>query len=180
MLNRILSSLWLLFICGSAFADTGFTKVDPVTGTYTSTSPIAVTATSYSTGYDIGGKKAWTNAARVYTNGLTIESVALGDRNSTGKNVNLIVFNANPTATTFVDNVALTINDADLSKIACVIPLTSHQSFVDNNVTYQGNIGCALNLGASGTTMYTTMIAAEAVTYGTANDLNLSITYFQD
>ena len=175
---------------GSAVADAGDANyfscktdggmyVDPVTQSITSSSALTVTAGAYVAGVNMGGKLTLASAGRAGANSLTVQSVTISDKAATAKNRTVIIFNANPTATTFTDNAALDIDDADLGKIACIIPLTVHQSFADNSVSTLNNVGCVVDL-SSGTSMYAAVIAAENQTPGSTSDLTLGISFYQD
>jgi hypothetical protein len=105
--------------------------------------------------------------------GYLIQSVALVDQASQRAAIDVVFFNADPSATTFTDQAALDIADADMDKIAGVASVTTYASFADNA------FGQATNLGIvavqPGDTLYACLVSRGAPTYAAANDLRLRV-----
>jgi len=159
--------------------DAGVLTALPVTSTFDISSALAVTAGAYTAGYNIGGLQTLANAARVSAGGLTIQNMSLSDKGGKAKNVLAYIFKANPTGTTFTDNAALVVADADLPKWICTVRITEHQTQGTKSMSMASNAGCAVKL-TTGTSLFVALVAGEAVTYAATGDLNLTTTVYQD
>lgn len=151
----------------------------PVTSTASTSTALTVTAGAYTAGYNIGGLLTIANLARVSGGGFTVQNMSLTDKGAKAKNVFALFFNANPTATTFTDNVLLAINAADAAKWVCTVRLTEHHSQNGTSLSMATNAGCAVKM-TTGTSGYVALVAGEAVTYGAVGDLNLVTTVYPD
>lgn len=137
-----------------------------------SVTPTITGASAYAAGDLIGGKLTFTGALNASSLSGVLTSVTLTDLGAEGKNVELVIFNADPTATTFTNDSAFDPADADLTKIVCPgVYITSHSAFNDNGASSVKNIGCAIS--ASTSTIYGALIAREAVTYDTTSSLTV-------
>jgi len=82
-----------------------------------------VTAGAYSANDCLGGKQTLTNAAKASGGGGRLKSISMFDEGANGlvDTIDVFIFNADPSGSTFTDNGALAIVDADGPKIiACV------------------------------------------------------------
>jgi hypothetical protein len=86
--------------------------------------------------------------------------------------MDLVLFNDNPTATTFTDKAALAVNAADYRKVIGVIHLTDSTS-LGTPTCYQAlGLGLAYKLPA-GTTMYGCLVTRGAPTFAAATDIGI-------
>jgi len=85
-----------------------------------------------------------------------------------------VFFDSNPSATTVTDNVALTIADADLTKIIGVIALTTHKTFVNNSVSVAQDQSIPFNLG-NASTLYAILVARSTPTFVATTDVTLRV-----
>ena len=120
---------------------------------------------------DMGGPDVSTGRAG---HGGLIQSVCLADRAKQDANIDVIIFGADPSATTFTDNGPLTIADADLDKIVAIVSLTSYIDFVDNS--FAGISGLAIPyFSNTDGNVFVAMVVRGAPTYVAITDLFLSI-----
>ena len=91
----------------------GFTYVHKVTG-----SQIGVTSATYTTAYTLGtGNPLALKLLRSQTGTGILQSACIQDLSKQDGAIDVVFFDSNPSATTFTNNVALDINDADRPKI---------------------------------------------------------------
>lgn len=108
-----------------------------------------------------------------------VESVVLTDKEANSANFNLWLFSSDPSSTTFTDNGAFTIADADIEKVMCVIPVTAHvASGSGASVSYQYGTKCAFKL--TSTTFYAAIEAEATINAAAADDLHLRLTILED
>ncbi|MDZ4253546.1 MAG: hypothetical protein U1A72_13345 [Sulfuritalea sp.] len=88
------------------------------------------------TGDNVGGKLTFTSpklSGRA-GEGWILRAVTVTDKAKQSANLDLILFDSDPSGSTFTDNTAQTIVDADLVKIAGFVQITSYAAFADNSV----------------------------------------------
>jgi hypothetical protein len=103
-----------------------------------------------------------------------IQSIGLVDQAKQSAAIDVVFFNANPTATTFTDNAAFDIDDSDMAKIIGYASITSYASFNDNSFGFVGNLAMEFALNGS-TTLYAALVSRGAPTYAAATDLVLTV-----
>lgn len=145
-----------------------------------------VTAGAYTSGQDIGGKLTFTGALRNTTRAGMLVSVSVVDQNAQAQDLELVIFNDNPSATTFTDNATLDIADGDMAKIAGVISLgsTTRFAYADNGVKFIGSLAIPVQGGqASGTasrTLYGALVSRGTPTFAATTDVSVMICVSQD
>lgn len=135
----------------------------------------------YAAGDNVGGLITLTNALDVgYKTGSMLTAI-ISDKDKQAADFDVIIFDANPTASTFTNNVAQTIADADLSKIAAVIQVTTSVNFVDNEIVYNAlsPIKSIKTTDASGT-LYCAVIVRTTPTFTSTSALSLKVLFNQD
>ena len=135
-----------------------------------------VDTAAYALGDCIGGKLTIANAARRNSGGGEIRSLKLVDQANQKKAISLVLFDSDPTNTTFTDNGALDVNDTDMSKSLGVIEIAAadYRSMSDNAIATLKNIGIGYVLDGS-RTLYGALVAGEAITYIASTDLSLAL-----
>ena len=144
----------------------------------TSIQAIATDTGAYADGDYINDADTITSIASVGVTGedhVTILDIVVSDEGKEGKNLEIWFFNANPSGSTFTDNGAFTLIDADLVKTVCVVPITQHFAAADNGVSVNHEPNCAFEL--AGTAIYMAIVAGEAVTFDAADAVQLAVTY---
>ena len=107
-----------------------------------------------------------------------ITDVIIYDEGAEGKQLELWIFNDDPDGSTFTDNAAFTLVDADLTKVACVIPINTFYSAAANGVGVNHFPGCSIK-GAT-VNLYAAIVAREAVTFDAVDAVSLRIVIKQD
>lgn len=145
-----------------------------------SVSPTPSTA-AYSSGDLVGGKLTFdvSQFARENEGGVVLDNVLVSDKAAQSANMDLVLFLEDPTTgTVFTDNAAFDIHDDDLSKVAAVVPVTTHHAFADNNVSRAVNLDLGLKLNQTNTdrNLYGALVSRATPTFPTATDLGLKLT----
>lgn len=105
-----------------------------------------------------------------------IQSLALVDLAKQDISVDIVFFESNPSATTFTDNAALDIADADIKKIIHVESLTSYKDFSDNSIA----VSQAMTIPTTYTdSIYACIVSRGAGTYA-ASDITLKLSLIQE
>ena len=168
-------------IVDSATLIAGSANIGSVLGKSTViTSAQTVTATPYEAGDLVGAKISLTNAADTATGSGVVQSVVITDLAMQAGDYDVVFFSSDPTGTTFTDEAALDIADADLPKVVCVVPVTVSASFADNGVSYANGAGCAFDLGAGSTTLYAAIVVRSTPTFVGTSDVQLRVGILQD
>lgn len=138
-----------------------------------------INTVQYTSGDLLGGKQEIANAARSGIYSGVVHSVLISDLAAQGADIDIVIFSANPTATTFTNNSALDIADADLPKIVCVIQVTNDSAFADNGVSFAAGNNCVFSLSNS-TSLYSAPVVRGSPTYVSASDLTFRYSILQD
>lgn len=105
---------------------------------------------------------------------IYLQAVRVFDKGKKDIPLDVVIFRANPTATTFTDNSALAVADADLGKILAVVPVTQYHDFNDNSFGRADNL--AIPLFASGAfDLYMALVARGAGAYAASGDLSIEL-----
>ncbi len=166
--NLFLASL----IAGAATAAHIETKVVSVT-------PTADTSI-YASGDVIGGLMTFSNAVGYQSTTGIVTSATVSDKNSTASDLELWVFSSNPSASTFTDQAAFTIADADITKVISVISLGSTSRFdaASNGVKYLGSISCPVSTTSK--TLYAVLVSRGTPTFATSSDVTVKLAIASD
>lgn len=134
----------------------------------------------YATGELVGGKLTFTPAVRPATSTAVITGVMMIDQSVTTSDFDIVLFSSNPSATTFTDQAALDIADADLSKVIAVIPLVSANrfAFADNGVKFAGSI--MLPIKGTVNTIYGALVSRGTPTFAAGTDVSIQLAISQD
>lgn len=164
-------------------------QVDGKVGGYTTVlNPTAAldldTTPDYAAG-DVFGQLLTFNAAVLEDGGTgVIQSIVVASEDAIGvDDLEMIVFDSNPTNTTFTDNAAVSIDVADLGKII--------DTFILNEASVVGATQCVLkrrNIGkefklASGYRLYAVLVARDTINIANADAIlaaNINIGVLQD
>ena len=181
-MRKLLTLITLLFWAGAAQAQTyGATQ-------FVSATPTVDTA-AYATGELVGGKLTFTPAVRSSTGTGYVVSVIMADKAAQAVDFDLVLFRENPSSTTFTDQAAFDVADADLTKVIAVVDLDSSSSakaFADNSVHYVGNLVLPVQgYDSSATptvtkTIYGALVSRGAPTFATSGDVTITLGISQD
>jgi len=135
-----------------------------------------VANTTYATGQLMGGKLSFPSTVKKGAG--IIQSVTLYDLAQQNIAVDLVLFEANPSATAFTNNLAFDIADADMDEIIDTISITDYYDFSDNSMARRGNLAIPFKLD-SGETLYGALVSRGAGTYAT-DDVVIFINIIQE
>lgn len=154
-------------------------KIDGKSNVVTAAVP-GVVAAAYATGDLIGTKITLAEATQEARTGV-IMSVVLVDQAKQNAAVDVIFFGADPSATTFTDNGALDMADADALNICggVKIAATDYFDFADNSFANPAAKAIVFKL-ALGQTLFAALVSRGSPTYVAASDLQLSVGILQD
>lgn len=132
----------------------------------------------YASGDLIGTKMTFDLAAFRDADGVTLEQVLLVDLAKQSANIDLILFATDPTGTTFTDNAAFDVADADMAKIVAVVPLTTHHVFSDNSISRGTQLAIPLPLVISAATpaVYGALVSRATPTFTAGTDVRVQMT----
>jgi hypothetical protein len=146
-----------------------------------------ITAGAYSANDLVGGKISLTPAARLVSlpsniiPTATIINVILTDKSTQASNTDVIFWSADPSATTFTDNAALTVADADLLNIIGIVTVNSWTTFAANSVgTTTSAVTFPYQLASEASTLYASLITRGTPTYASTSDLTLRVQMYWD
>jgi hypothetical protein len=168
-MKRIVIGLFFLIVSASASAQTFQTTVLNV-------SPVCDTAV-YASGELVGGKLTITDSSHSLISGV-ISNVIMGDKAAQGLDIDLVIFNEDPTGTTFTDQAAFDPADADQGKIACVVQIRTFSAHSDNGMGFANNVNCPF-VTTTGT-LYGAVVARGAVDYASSSDLTFRLGILRD
>ena len=133
-------------------------------------------STAYTSGDLIGGKLTLAGVAPYSGAGILIQKVALSDLAKQDAAVDVVFFNANPDGTTFTDNSALDVADADLPKVAGFLSIAAgdYCDFNDNSIANKSDTPVEVKLNGT-SVLYAVVVARDTPTYASASDLQLMV-----
>lgn len=136
------------------------------------TPPVEITP-DYSTGDLIGGEIEFASAVPS-GEGVIIQSVIITDLAALSADIDVVFFSEEPTGTTFTENAALDIADADLPKIVGVAKVRTHTAFADNSVSQELNL--AIPFYPTGTrSLWAVMVARATMNMVSTTDLTIRV-----
>jgi hypothetical protein len=132
---------------------------------------VGVDTTAYSSGDLLGHKLSLNDVMRISGGSGYLMSIVIEDLTNQKSALDVIIFDSNPSNTTFTNNAALTIADADIPKILGHISFTASDyiSFANNAIGTRTLLN--LPVVASGSDdLYACIVCRGTPTYG-ANEL---------
>lgn len=149
----------------------GFTR------NFTPQSALVVDTAAYATGDLIGTKMTFDISGLRDAQAIYLQSVQIRDQAKQSAAMDLVLFSADPAATTFTDNAQFDIADADMDKIATIVAASSFYSFNDNGIARAENLARALNpnLIASSVKLYGALVSRGTPTFVASTDVNVTL-----
>lgn len=177
-----LQGIYTSFLRALNFAKVGGkTIVAPITG-----ATIAVQAAAYGSGDVLGTGNPVELEVFTFENGTgVLQSISIGDLSKVDGIIDIVVFNDNPSSTTFTDNAALDIADTDIPKVIGVVPIVAadYSDFADNSVATVTAFGLLLkNMSATSgkkNKIWLAFVSKDTKTYD-ANAISANIGILQD
>ena len=140
--------------------------------------PATLSLTGYADGDCIGTKLTFTNAARAAGGSGIVNSAMLYDLNNQGVGIELALFDTDPSGTTFTDNAALDIVDADMPKLMGFIAVDTFSAFSDTQLgipTPGDTISLPFKCASTTRDIYGVMVGTAAATYTATADLGVRL-----
>ena len=141
-----------------------------VTPSYTAGDCLGVAA-PYTLSGILRGLQAGGEGGSIYLHAIRIYDKAKKDIP-----IDVVIYNANPSATTFTDNTAQTINDADLVRQIAVVPVVTYHDYADNSIGKADNLGIAIAVAAS-RDLYVSLVARGTGAYAASGDLSVYLVF---
>ena len=151
-------------------AGNGCLSVQPTMGTQTSG--------AYSAGDFVDGKLSLLNIVPATGGSGIIHSVKVFSKSPQTTTYWVILFNADPTGTTFADNAAGSIADADLNKIIGIAKCDQVFNLVAGSVHQATALGFPFKV--AGTQAWAAVIAVSAITQTSTSDMMLAVDVIPD
>ena len=147
--------------------------------TFSLVNPVVSTSPAYTSGDNVGGKLTFTSVFVTSKMAGLLSGILITDKAKQVANMDLILFSEDPTGTTFTDNSAQAIADADLTKIIGVFNLATHCSLSDNSITYGSGLSESI-YSTCGGSLYGCLVVRATPTYAATTDLSVRIDVLQD
>ena len=141
---------------------------------------VGVDGNIYASGDLMGGKLTLSNVIRVAGGSGILQEIAIHDLTNQKAALDVILFNSNPSTTTFTNNAALDVSDADLVRIIGHVSIlaSDYISFADNAVATKSGLAMPVDV-AAGRDLYACVVSRGTPTY-TANELGIVFGFLQD
>ena len=135
-------------------------------------SSIAVNTTAYADGDLVGGKITLTDVVPQRKGGI-LQTVVLHDLDAQDASLILIIWDLDPSSTTFTNNSVLDIADADLPNVVAKVRISNldYDDFSDNSIGEVDNLSIPLR----GNLLYAALVSDGATPTYTANGLSMSL-----
>ncbi len=133
-----------------------------------------VSTTAYASGDVIGVKMTLASMTRVAAGAGLVQTVTLNCKSAQTGAVDLLLFSADPSASTFTDNATLAVAAADYDKLIGVVHLTDWTNLGTPSMAQAQNVGMGFKL-PSGTTLYGVLVARSTPTLASTSDIKLSV-----
>lgn len=140
---------------------------------------VVTAASAYAAGQAVGGLMTISNAARVNaglgaggTSGM-IQSVLISAKSAQSSQIDVLIFRANPTASTCTDKTAVAIAAADFDKLIGVAKVTDWTPLGTPSLGQSQNLAIPYAL-ASGTALYACAVTRATPTFASASDIAIS------
>jgi len=139
-----------------------------------------VTVTTYATTKVIGGKLTLP-IARVAGKGVTLNTIAIASEAAGLKPTgNILIFDADPTASTITDNTVLSIHANDIAKLVGVIPVATADWKTPAVKSIVEIVVNRAYVPASGTNLYAAFVCDNAAVLAATDNMKIAFKAFQD
>jgi hypothetical protein len=141
---------------------------------------VGVDANIYASGDLLGVKLTLTNAIRVSGGSGLLQSIILHDLSNQKGALDVVIFDSDPSGTTFTNNAAFDVADADIVKIIGVVSIipSDYIGFADSSVATKSGLAIPVAV-AAGRNLYACVVSRGTPTY-TANELGIAFGFLQD
>ena len=133
-----------------------------------------ISLTAYVTGDNIGGLMTLTEAVKHPGHGGSIRSVSLIDKLAISAAIDVLVFDKNPSNSSFTDNDAAVVSDLDVVNLVAVFPLSTYVTLAGNSVASADTRDVPF-IVFGGQSLFAAMIIRAGATFTTADALQLRL-----
>ncbi|HEB26268.1 MAG TPA: hypothetical protein ENI05_00635 [Porticoccus sp.] len=135
-------------------------------------SEVGVNSTTYADGDLVGEKLTLTDMIPPRKGGI-LQTIVLHDLDAQDASMVLIIWDLDPSSTTFTNNSVLDIADADLPNVIAKVNISNlcYDDFSDNSIGEVDN----LSIPMRGNTLFAALVSDGATPTYTANGLSMSI-----
>lgn len=134
-----------------------------------------VTASSYTTGFEVGGLMTFSSIGRAPNSSGIIQDVTLTSKTVQTAEFDIYLFNSNPSNSTWTDHASPAINAADVSKLIGVVKMTKNYSGLGTHTIYKPDETTFAPIPFSGATLYAVMVVVGTPTFGSTSDLVVTL-----
>jgi hypothetical protein len=133
--------------------------------------PTVTQNSAYASGNCVGALS--TIASGLGANGAaTLVAALVNFKSAQTAQIDLIVFNANPTNTMFADKAAYSLNAADVNKVVAVVPLTSVESHGTPTTLFAQGVSDVIQADGSGN-VYVLAVTRGTPTFSSTSDVEI-------
>lgn len=163
---------------------TGALYTDPVGNTTTVCVAItpdddaAYTANDVVATEDATDPLSFASVFRTNVNSGTLNSIQITNTEADAVGWRVVLFDADPSASTTTDGSGLTVADADLTKIVGQVSVADCTSYADNELCQATGVGLAIDGAATG--IYAALITPGTPQWAAAQTVNVCLTFVQD
>lgn len=139
-----------------------------------------ISTTAYANGDNVAGLQAVTGFVNLPWKSGILQTITVVDKDKEKPKVDLVFFKSNPFNSTFTDNAAQAIADADLDKILFSITVNTadYIEFSDNAVATVGGLSRVMEL--EDTTLYLCIVIRQGKTFTSTSDISVTLTFLPD
>lgn len=143
---------------------------------------VAVSTTpAYTAGDCVGGKLTLTGALRAAGAGAALQSLLIRDTSNQKAALELLIFNADPTASTLTDNAAAVIHASDVAKVIRRISIAAADYVtIDSKAWADLSPGGRVLAAPAGVDLYAAFVAVGTPTYALTTALGVVLGILQD
>lgn len=143
-----------------------------------SATPVVSTSPAYSVGDCVGGLMTFTPMARLTNGSGLVQMVEIACKSPQAAALDLVLFRASPTGSTFTDNAAIAVAAADFDKVLGVAHITDWTSLGTPSYAQADNL--AKPFRAVALDLYGVLVARAVLTLLSTSDLKVSLKVLQD
>lgn len=132
---------------------------------------VGVNTDAYASGDLLGGKLTLSGVYPVGPKEPYLTSIAIQDLTEQSATIDVVLFDADPSGTTFTNNAELDIADADLPKIIGIYQVSDYHAFADSSVGIATGVAMAAK-PIAGEDLYACLVSRGTPTYA-ANELSV-------
>lgn len=132
-----------------------------------------VSTTAYAAGDVVGTKMTLAGATRLAAGSGIVQALLLHSKGALTGSFDVLLFSADPSASTFTDNAALALNVADFDKLIGIVHITDWTSLGTPSLGQALSLGLPFKLAASNSSLYAVLVARGTPTLVSTSALTL-------